>query len=100
MAKLFYNFGMVIIALKKGKCVAREGWNKDGMFVFKQNSARIPVNGIMNMQSVPLDAKVILIERASSIKYTNQMALIQPDGRIDSWVPSSSDVFAEDWYIL
>lgn len=33
------------------------------------------------------------------IDYTNQMLIINPDGRADSWVPSSSDVFAEDWEV-
>ena len=31
---------------------------------------------------------------------TNQMLIINPDGRADSWVPSSSDVFAEDWELV
>lgn len=34
------------------------------------------------------------------IDYTSQMLIINPDGRADSWVPSVSDVFAEDWEIL
>ena len=34
------------------------------------------------------------------IDYTNQMLIVNPDGRADSWVPSSSDVFAEDWCII
>lgn len=28
------------------------------------------------------------------------MLIINPDGRADSWVPSSSDVFAEDWELV
>lgn len=28
------------------------------------------------------------------------MLIIHPYGRADSWVPSSSDVFAEDWEIV
>ena len=34
------------------------------------------------------------------IDHTNQMLIIHPDGRADSWVPSSSDVFVEDWKII
>lgn len=34
------------------------------------------------------------------IDYTNQMLIVNPDGRADSWVPSSSDVFAEDWRVI
>ena len=25
------------------------------------------------------------------------MVIVKPDGTIDSWVPSVSDIFAEDW---
>ena len=34
------------------------------------------------------------------LKYTNQMLIINQDGRADSWVPSSSAVFAEDWELV
>ena len=34
------------------------------------------------------------------IDYTNQILIIHPDGRADSLVPSSSDVFAEDWEVI
>lgn len=37
---------------------------------------------------------------ANFINYTNQMLIINLDGRADSWVPSSSDCFAEDWEIV
>lgn len=53
------------------------------------------------MQSLPQSAKDIIMARAEPhIAYTNQMLIIHPDGRADSWVPSSSDVFAEDWELV
>ena len=53
------------------------------------------------MQSLPQSAKNILMSRENPhIDYTNQMLIIHPDGRADSWVPSSSDVFAEDWEVV
>ena len=30
------DFGMAIIALKRGECVARKGWNGKGMFLTLQ----------------------------------------------------------------
>lgn len=95
------NFGDVIQALKEGKACCREGWNGKGMFVVKQVPCTIGADIIPNMQSLPPSAKDILLRReVPEIKYTNQMLIINPDGRADSWVPSSSDVFAEDWCIL
>ena len=51
------------------------------------------------MQSVQADAKDILLLRKTTLKYCNQMLIVKQDGTADSWVPSSSDVFAEDWSI-
>ena len=53
------------------------------------------------MQSLPQIAKDILMARKDSqINYTSQMLIVNPDGRADSWVPSSSDVFANDWELV
>ena len=94
------NFGQAIEALKNGKMVARKGWNKSGMFVFKQIPSEVGLEIIPKMQSVPCSVKKHMLDSETTLKYTNQMVLVQPEGRIDSWVASSSDTFAEDWYIV
>jgi hypothetical protein len=95
------EFGEVIEALKSGLAVRRKGWNGKGMFVVKQIPSHIEGGIIPTMQSLPQSAKDILMRRENAhIDYTNQMLIINPDGRADSWVPSSSDVFAEDWEIV
>lgn len=94
------NFGQAIEALKEGKAVQRAGWNGKGLFVIKQVPAVIGADIIPNMQSLPQAAKDILMSReVPEIKYTNQMLIVNLDGRADSWVPSSSDVFSEDWQL-
>ena len=90
------NFGLAIEALKQGRLVYRDGWNGKGMFVMKQIPAEIPLEVIPKMQSVQADAKDILLLRKTTLKYCNQMLIVKQDGTADSWVPSSSDVFAED----
>lgn len=95
------NFGNAIEALKQGKAIQREGWNGKGLFVVKQIPASIGADIIPGMQSLPQSAKDIIMSRENPhIDYTNQMLIVNPDGRADSWVPSSSDVFAEDWRIV
>ena len=94
------NFGKAIEALKEGKLVARDGWNGKGMFVMKQIPAEIGLDIIPRMQSVQQSAKDVLIDRGTTLKYENQMLIIKLDGTADSWVASSSDIFAEDWVIL
>lgn len=95
------DFGKAIVALKQGKAIQRSGWNGKGLFVVKQIPASINADIIPKMQSLPQSAKDILLLRENPhIDYTNQMLIVNPDGRADSWVPSSSDVFAEDWCII
>lgn len=94
------NFGGAIDLLKAGLAVRRKGWNGKGLFIVKQVPSHITGEIIPNMQSLPQSAKSILMSRENPhIDYTNQMLIINPDGRADSWVPSSSDVFAEDWEV-
>lgn len=93
------NFGEAIEALKEGKALYRSGWNWQGMFVVKQIPAVIGLDIIPKMQSLPQSAKDIMIERNQEISYANQMIIVNSAGKADSWVPSSSDCFAEDWEI-
>lgn len=94
------TFGEALEALQEGKMVARSGWNGEDMFVFKQIPAEIGLEIIPTMQSVPQSVKDRMLKTNTTLKYSNQMALVQPSGRVDSWVPSSSDVFAKDWCIV
>jgi len=96
--KLTYNDALE--ALKEGKMVCREGWNGKGMFVFKQIPAEIGLDVIPRMTSVPQSVKNRMLEKGITLKYNNQMALVQSDGSVDSWIASSSDTFAKDWCIL
>lgn len=94
------NFGQALEALKAGHLVQRSGWNGKGMFVVKQIPAIIGQDIIPKMQSLPQAAKDYLLKRGQDIAYTNQMLIVNAEGRADSWVPSSSDCFADDWEII
>lgn len=95
-----FDFGTAIKFLKAGGAIRRSGWNGNGLFVVKQVPSHITGDIIPKMQSLPQIAKDILKSREDpQIDCTNQMLIINPDGRADSWIPSSSDVFAVDWEI-
>lgn len=96
-----FTFGTAVLFLRAGMAVRRAGWNGKELFVVKQVPSHITADIIPNMQSLPQSAKDIIMSRKEPhIDYTNQMLIIHPDGRADSWVPSSSDVFAEDWELV
>lgn len=93
-------FGQAIEFLKQGKAVSRTCWAK-GKFIIKQVPNHIEAEVIPNMQSLPQSAKDIILRRENPhIDYTNQILVINPDCRADSWLPSSSDIFAEDWRVI
>ena len=95
------DFGKVIEALKSGLAVRRKGWNGKGLFVVKLIPSHIEGGIIPKIQSLPQSVKNILLSRENAhIDYTNQMLIINSEGRADSWVPSSSDIFAEDWEVV
>lgn len=95
------SFGIAIQALKFGLAIRRKGWNGKGLFVVKQVPAHIGSDVIPKMQSLPQSAKDLILKGRKSIDYRNQCLIYNENtGCADSWVPSVSDVFAEDWEIV
>ena len=94
-------FGIAVEALKFGFAIRREGWNGKGLFVVKQIPAHIESDVIPKMQSLPQAAKDRIMQTKGFIDYTSQCLIYNENtGRADSWVPSISDVFAQDWEIV
>lgn len=94
-------FGDAIEVLKQGGTVRRNGWNGKGLMVFKQVPAHIESDIIPKMQSLPQSAKDFILKSKGFVDYTSQCLIYnENNGRADSWVPSISDVFAEDWEIV
>lgn len=95
------GFGDAIEVLKQGGSIRRTGWNGKGLMVFKQVPAHIESDIIPKMQSLPQSAKELILKGKGFIDYTNQCLIYNENtGRADSWVPSISDVFAEDFEIV
>lgn len=95
------SFGIAIQALKFGLAIRRKGWNGKGLFVVKQVPAHIGSDVIPKMQSLPQSAKDLILKGNGFVDYASQCLIYNENtGRADSWVPSISDVFAEDWEIV
>jgi hypothetical protein len=84
------TFGLAIEALKMGEKVARGGWNGKGMFVYL-----VPANAYPAQTGV---AKAHFGDGVL-IPYNAYLALKGVDETVNTWVPSISDVLAEDWGI-
>lgn len=95
------NFGQAIEYLKAGLAVRRKGWNGKGLWVIKQVPAHITEEIIPKMQSLPQSAKDLILKGKGFIDYASQCLIYNENtGYADSWAPSISDVFAEDWEIV
>lgn len=71
------NFGQALEALKQHKKLARQGWNGKGLYV-QLNPAR--------------DFEFSELESFFTIKNVRNS--------FDTWVPSVSDLLAEDWHVV
>ena len=95
------DFSQALDALKAFKIIRRKGWNGKGLIVFRQIPQTPPVEIIPNMTSLPMTAKHQILATAGHIDYTSQCIIYNTQtGRADSWVPSSSDLFADDWEVV
>ncbi len=99
-AKQYVTFGAAIEHLRNGGMIERKGWNGKGMFVFKQVPSRVPAEVVPKMTSLPESVKARFSSEGVSPDYQNQMAIVKPDGSIDSWIASSADTFATDWILV
>src|SRR5574344_1435196 len=92
----------VIDLLKRGFALRRKNWNGKGLFVFKQISSHVNEEFVSKLQSVPESVKSLILSNNNKfIDYNNQCIIYNTvTGIADSWVPSISDIFAEDWEII
>lgn len=94
-------FSIAINLLEAGFVVRRSMWNGTGMCIIKQVPTHITELTIPNMQSLPQQAKDLIMRRAKCVDYASQCLIYNTKtGRADSWNPSIADVFAEDWEIV
>lgn len=97
----YFSFGVAIALLEVGLCVRRTGWNGKDLFVCKQVPAHITNEIIPKMQSLPQSAKDHILNGKGFIEYTSQCLIYNGNTcRADSWFPSISDLFANDWELV
>lgn len=92
-------------AIENFQMIQRIGWNGKGLFVFQQVPSEIPMTVVPKMQSLPEAVKDEFLRRTEtetnypfdSIRYNNQLAIVDKENNINGWAPSVSDALAEDW---
>ena len=88
------DFGMAIIALKRGECVARKGWNGKGMFLILQNGSEVDGNNMRNEGAKKYYADC-------KCKIAPHIDMKAADGTyVVGWLASQTDMLSEDWEIV
>ena len=85
------TFGLAIEAIKKGKRIARAGWNGKGMFAYL-----VPANSY----PAQTGAAKSFFGNGGMVPYNAYLALKGADDTVSTWAPSCSDALAEDWQIV
>ena len=85
------DFGDAIEAMRNGRKVARAGWNGKGMYAYY----------------VPAAVKYVATTDTAKeafggalVPYRPYLALKTAQNDVATWSPSTSDVFADDWFIV
>ncbi|WP_297478368.1 DUF2829 domain-containing protein [Ferrovum sp.] len=82
------TFGDAVHLLKRGKKVARAGWNGKGMFLFLVPGSTFKVNRAPLMGIYP---------EGTEVSYCPHIDMKTADGKVVPWLASQTDVLAEDW---
>lgn len=85
------NFSEALDLIKKGKKLARSGWNGKGMFVFMVPGSTFQVSRAPLLGIYP---------EGTTINYHHHIDLRNADGVIVPWNASQGDMFAEDWVVV
>lgn len=93
----YLTFGQALEALKKGKKVARDGWNERGMFLFLLPAGTIPKTAIHDpmLQTILEHNGKDTFEACASIRMKTA-----DDKILTGWLASQTDMLAEDWRIV
>lgn len=89
-----FDFGMALVALKRGKAVARKGWNGKGMFLTLQEGSVVEGNLIRNEPAKNYygDNKVTICPHID---------MKAADGSyVVGWLASQTDMLTEDWDVV
>lgn len=111
------TFGLAIEELKKGKLVARAGWNGKGMFLFIRPADSLTADFIINkVKSLPDSLKGFYVAQFAhtiaekeagkspedvSVHFGAYICMKAADNTIvNGWLASQTDMLAEDWIVL
>lgn len=88
-----FDFGTALHLLRAGQKVARAGWNGKNQFVYYVPENKYPASQNEN-------SPVAGLFEGDMVPYRAYLALKTAQGDVATWVPSISDLLADDWVLV
>jgi len=96
-----FDFGFAIKAMKKGKKVARKGWNGKNMWLVYMSGMTLPAFNDQTSGKKVNDRTAKLIGKDTLLETLPYIAMWTADKKwLPGWLASQTDMLAEDWYIV
>lgn len=83
------KFNMALTHLESGYVISRKGWNASGQFCWYVPAGSYPAR----MEAIKGYYEDDLVPYAPYIAFKNAQGIVVP------WVPSTGDLFADDWVV-
>ena len=95
------SFSEALNALKAGDPVARHGWNGKGQFVVVMPRLELPPYNTQGTERKVNDRTAKWIGEDQPLDCQPYFALFNAQKKWQpGWVPSTGDLFANDWYVF
>lgn len=85
------DYSQALYEIKKGKKLARKGWNGKNMFIYYVPEGGYPAHTDIARELENIDGLV---------PYEAYIAIRTVRGTVVPWLCSQTDMLAEDWYIV
>ena len=91
------TFGMAIEAMKRGKKVARKGWNGKGMYLWLLPSAEVKKDWCRDERLIEVMANF----GENVVQCLGSIRMLTADKKVlTGWLASQTDMLAEDWLVV
>lgn len=91
-----FDFAEAIERLKEGRCVARQGWNGRGMYLWLMPAAKVKAAWCREPH-----LKAVAEANGGEIEALGTIRMMTADRRVlTGWLASQSDMLAEDWFLV
>lgn len=90
------DFGVALCWAKKGRRIARAGWNGKGMYLWYMPAATVKAEWCREPH-----LKALAEANGGEVECLGTMRMKTADGKVlTGWAASQTDMMATDWYVL